>query len=222
MRWGILVTLLATLLGGGLAGSVFTWHMTQPEPTLVTYNVTTTAVRADPTLKSAVPDLKIQVGGEEIVALYTHTVQLGVPRGSHVDRAEVAITFPKAHVRWFGRFGGEPGELRIFGMTSEAPSAVHKIDCDRLPNGARCTIGPLSPGTRGHFAATIAANQGLKPDVVMTGKGVELVSPEELLAREAKSLRSIFTRMTTYVWPAAGLLFGALLSLALLRFRRAS
>jgi len=208
MRWAIIVTALVSLVGGGLAGSVFTWYMTRTEPTLVTYNVTTTAVRADRAVKSVVPDLKIQVGREEITALYTHNVEFSVPRGSHIDSAGVAVTFGGGHVLWF-----LPGkrsevligsEIRVFGMTTEAPSPLHKIECDRLKDGARCAMGPLSAGIRGHFSVILATNQSQKPSVVMTGKGVELIKSEEFLAREARSLRGIFTQAAPYIGGVIG------------------
>ncbi len=223
---GVTVVVLVSLLGGGLAGSVFTWYMTRTEPTLVTYNVTTTAVRADRAVRSVVPDLKIQVGREEITALYTHNVEFSVPRGPYVDSAEVAVTFRGGHVLWDEFLRRTPSEVfrgsevRIFGMTAEAPSPVHKIECNRLKDGARCAMGPLSARTQGNFSVILATNQSQKPSVVMTGKGVEFIKSEEFLAREARSLRGIFSQAAPYIGALVGFLLGVIVEIGQRLWRR--
>jgi hypothetical protein len=220
MNWGTFLTVMAALLGGGFAGAVFQWYVTRPEPTVVTYTVTTTAVRAG-TLKTAVPDLKILVAGEEIPALYTHTVQVAVARGRDVETAELAIELPQSSlIKLFGYPDTEPKETRIFGVSTEAPSAIHKIECTQLSNGARCTISPLSTKTKGHFAVTIAASQGFNPRVVMSGKDVELVRAQEFLTQEAKSLWSVFSGMAAYSSALVGVVLGVVVSRLLRRRNR--
>lgn len=214
MNLGYVVTVMAALGGGGLAGAVFQWYVTRPEPTVATYDVATTAVLADRTLKTVVPDIKILVAGEEIPALYTHTVQVAVARGRDVDSADLAITFSQdSNIGFpFFRDDSEPKKLRIFGVSAEAPSAVHKIDCTQLPNGARCTIKSLSLKTDGHFAVTIATNRRSEPEIVMNGKDVELVSAQRFLDLESKSSWAVFTGLAAYSWALVGLIIGVVFS----------
>jgi|ERR1700722_6148521 len=82
--------LVVGILCGGLGGSVFTWYINRPKPQIVTYNVTTISLGADPTTKNLVPNLKIQVGGENVPVMHTHTIEFNVPRESYVDSADVA------------------------------------------------------------------------------------------------------------------------------------
>src|ERR1700722_2037010 len=85
--------LVVGILCGGLGGSVFTWYINRPKPQIVTYNVTTISLGADPTTKNLVPNLKIQVGGENVPVMHTHTIEFNVPRESYVDSADVALCF---------------------------------------------------------------------------------------------------------------------------------
>jgi hypothetical protein len=93
--------LLVGILCGGLAGSVFTWYMNRPRPEIITYTVTTVSLGADVTIKNLVPNLKIQVGGEEVPVMHTHTVEFSVPQDSYIDSVEIALTFP-TNVLLFG------------------------------------------------------------------------------------------------------------------------
>src|SRR5438552_18629214 len=58
--------LIITAISGGLAGSVLTLYVNRPNPTIITYNVTTTSLGADATLRGLIPGLKIQIGNNEV------------------------------------------------------------------------------------------------------------------------------------------------------------
>jgi hypothetical protein len=68
-------------------------------------------------------------------------------------------------------------------MTTQAPSPLHRIDCALLKNGARCTLAPLSTEQRRFFAVTLATDREAEIGVVMIGKGVRLLTTEELTSR---------------------------------------
>lgn len=207
---------LPTLLGGGLAGAALTWYVNQPMPTVVTYRVITTTVVAveGPAARAVIPKLRIQLDGKEVKSLYTHTIELSVPRGPHVDRAEVAIAFSGLSLEWdlltsrLREFGTTTEPTRVFGMISEAPSPVHRIDCEPLKDGARCVLSPLSSATRGSFRVTLAINRRQAPSVVMAEKNVELIKAEDFLEREATSLRAMLTRVAPWAGLALALGFG--------------
>src|SRR5438128_7576974 len=95
-KLALAVPLIVAMLFGGLAGSVFTWWINRPSPTTLVYNVTTTALGNEPLLRSAVPNLRLTVGNEEVPALFIHTVELSVPAGPYLRNSDIVVTFPSA------------------------------------------------------------------------------------------------------------------------------
>lgn len=182
MPWpklAVITPLVVAMLFGGFAGSVFTWWVNSPSATTVIYNVTTTALGNDPAVRSAVPNLRLNIGAEEVSALFIHTLELSVPTGPYLRRGEVVVTFPGASV------GGLTVGTRTFGFAAPSPSAVHELTCAAYRNGVRCTMGPLSPKHPATFRLTFATDRGVGPRIESADKEIELVPLQEY-ARRAK------------------------------------
>ena len=165
----LIVAVVISFLGGGLAGAVFNWYMNRPDPAIITYGVTTASLPAAEAT-SLVPNLKIQIRDEPIRALYIHTVEFTHRQGPHVDRVDVAVTFA-------------PG-VRVYGIASEAPSAVHSIGCTEIKDGTRCTISPMTPRDPRGYRVVLATDEGGTPNVTMVAKGTELFRIEDFLLRQ--------------------------------------
>jgi hypothetical protein len=185
--------LLAAVLCGGLAGAVFTWFINRPKPTVVTYGVTTTTIGTDDTVKGLVPNLKIQIGSEEVPVIHTHVLEFAAQSGPYVERAELGIAFSR-RVRLFGK------------ILAQGPSPVHGISCRELETGAICTISPLAPGS-GTFRVSMAVNQKEIPTLTMAARNTELMKYEEFLQREGRLPRVFWL---AGVGAIAGLVIGAL------------
>lgn len=164
--------LVVGVLCGGLAGSVLTWWVNRPKLTEVTYSVSTTTVGTDATVKNLIPELRLQIAGEDIPVVYTHAVEFKTNDGPYLESAEVAITFPKP--------------VRIFGMTAESPSALHRISCSQLTEGTRCTMSPVSVNPPNAYRVTIATNQKQASSVITVTKGLVLSRIEDVLARQSR------------------------------------
>ena len=65
------VSSIASFLGGGFMGAVFSWYMNHPEPTVLTYDINTT-VLASPAATRLIPELKVQIKNDTINSLYAH------------------------------------------------------------------------------------------------------------------------------------------------------
>jgi hypothetical protein len=102
--------------------------MNRPEPTVLTYNMSTT-LTGERSVKSAVPRLRVHIGDEEIPSVYSHSVELSFVRGPYADSATIAATFPLG--------------VGIFGYSGEAPSPLHHISCTTIDGGAKCDLSPL-------------------------------------------------------------------------------
>jgi hypothetical protein len=169
--------LLVGIFFGGLGGAVFTWFIHRPNPTIITYAVTSTSLGADATVKGLIPNLKLQIGTEEIPVVHTHSIGLSVPEGEFLDQAEVVLSF-RSPVRVYGS------------ILTEAPSLAQRIECkqhkidpnDRLILGLRCTLSPLKPGT-GSFIIVISTDSERPPRLDMAVRNAELVSTDAYLAR---------------------------------------
>jgi hypothetical protein len=170
-----ILTVLLTFVSGGFAGAVFTWYVNRPQATVLTYAITTTSLGTSE-VSSVVPNLKIQIGSENIDALYTHTIELTVAKGPFVDKAEFAITLP--------------AEARIFGMRSDAPSALQSISCSAMPTGSKCALGPLSSKVSKPFRVAIATNRREWPSIDVVAKNVDLMSSTEYLKQSQTSIFS--------------------------------
>ncbi len=173
-----LVLVVAAFLSGGLAGAVFNWYMNKPQLTTITYSVTTTPF-APTEATTLIPNLKIQVGNEKIMALYAHTIEFQIRRGPHADRADVAITFPR--------------KIRIYGLSAESPSRVHSASCTRFPDGVQCTMSPIEPTTP-RYRVALATDAKEAPAVVMVAKNVELLKTDEFLTGQTWWLHYLTTQ----------------------------
>jgi len=192
-----IVTVVAALLSGGFAGALFTWYVNRPQPTVLTYAVTTTSLGTSE-VSSVVPNLKIQIGSENIDALYTHTIEVIVAKGPFADQAEFAI--------------GLPAEARIFGMRTDAPSAMQSISCSPVPTGSKCRLGPLSSKVSKPFRVAIATNKREWPSVDLVAKNVELISASDYLRQSQESIFSNIPKWLQAVLFAAGVAFLGLLA----------
>ncbi len=192
IRPEILITALASLVGGGFAGAVYSSYVNRIEPTIITYRVTTTSIGADSSIKSLIPNLKLQVDGKDVSVVHTHTIEFAPQRGPFVDGVEVAITFRQPSVQ-------------IYGMTAEAPSRAHTASCARLSDGARCKFSPIS--ARSAFRVSFGSNQPTPPTIDMAIRGVELLKLDDFLAQEANRSWISTVRWVSYILLALGLLF---------------
>jgi hypothetical protein len=161
-----LVTAIASFLGGGFAGSVFTWYMNRPDVTILTYNIATTPFGSSEAV-SVVPNLRIQIGNENINSLYTHTIDLSVPKGPFVEQTDFAIIFPTG--------------TRVFGTQTVAPTSVQGINCSTISDGLKCHIGPLTAQTNKAFRVIVANDHAEPPRVELAAKNLELLSNQEYL-----------------------------------------
>jgi hypothetical protein len=161
-----ILTVIAAFLGGGLAGSVFTWYMNRPDATVVTYSIATTPFGSSEAA-SVVPNLKIQLGNENITSLFTHTIDFNVPKGPFIDQVDFAVTFPAG--------------ARVFGTRAVSPTSVQSIACTPIIDGLKCRIGPLSANATKPFRVIVANDRGEPPGVELTAKNVELLSSTEYL-----------------------------------------
>jgi hypothetical protein len=168
MDWTKIFAFAATLLSAVLA--VFTWYVNLPGTTVVAYSVSTTTIAADPAARTTVPGLRLQIGNEEVPALYTHAVEFSIPSGPHVERIDVALIAERP--------------LRTYGVSSFAPSPLHEMACGELgADSIRCTMGPIGGNNRGPFRVIWATNRASAPKVVTAAKGVELLAIVEYAAR---------------------------------------
>lgn len=192
------VSLLVTLVAGGLGGAVFTWYVQRPQATKLAYSLTTNVMGPDPTIISVVPKLKLQIGTEEIPRLYTHTLDFSVPEGPYIDQAEIAITLAPTSAP-----GVAGGTIRIFGVSADPPTPVHKLSCTLAQNVFRCAIGPLSPQHPAVFRVTFATDRAVEPKVVTASKGVQLIEATQLLKAQSRPRLDLFVKGVLAVAAAA-------------------
>ncbi len=187
---------MATLLCGGLGGSVFTYWVNRPKTTIISYNLSSATI-ADTQSGSIVPGLKVQIGNQDVRNLYTHSIVLTVTKGPQIDSGDVAIDFPPNT-----KFYGEPGIA--------TPSPVHKLDCSKVPSGLICKMSPVRREDKlPPFRVSVASDEKADPELVTSTKGLELQPAQETLTAAS--------RQTTYLEIAIGVLgvFSALLAGAL-------
>jgi hypothetical protein len=185
---------IITLFAGGLAGSIFTWYMNRPTPTVISYNISTTTVGAGPEVKSLVPGLKIQIGNREIPIFYVDAIDFSVQGGPGQDSAEIAILFP--------------GGTQILGTSAQAPTPLHKMSCSLFPNGVdtHCTFGPLNPGKLDKFWFQVATDQ-IGPIRVITAQNkLQLVALDEFVKGREK-IYNILQLTAAIAIPILSLLF---------------
>jgi hypothetical protein len=184
-RW--VLPIVAAAFSGGLAGSVFTWYVNRPRPTVLTYKIVTTTLSA-PEAQGLIPDLNVLIGGIPIQALYAHNVELLPRQGPFVDQADVAFTFASS--------------VRIYGIHEESPSDLHHLECSglpanskasvQLPNPAKeihsvqCTIRPvLFQGSDTHpFRITMATDKSDPPNVLVAARNLELAPADQYSSRD--------------------------------------
>src|ERR1035438_10327102 len=160
--------LLVGILCGGLGGSIFSWWATHPRTTILAYTVTTTTLGANLTVKGLIPNLKVQIGDEEVPVIHTHTLEFGTQSGPFAESAEILIKFP-TDVRIFGR------------IMAEVPSSLHHMSCRPLSNGTQCTMGPFALG-KGTFRVALATDHQTPPTAFIVARGVDLLKAEGFLA----------------------------------------
>jgi hypothetical protein len=167
-------------LTGGLGGAIFTWFATHPGPTTLTYNAATSSSGANAEAKSVVPNLRLQIGTEAIDSLYTHTISFSAKSGPRVASVTLGITFLTP--------------LRLYGWRAQAPSGLHYISCTTMPDGLKCTLGPLSTQSPNKYAVVIATNQPSIERIFTTDDHVILSSIDVFslgLAQRVADLRTV-------------------------------
>ena len=193
-RW--VLPLIVGIFCGGLGGSVFTWYVNRPRPTVLTYRIATTTLSA-PEAVGLIPDLKVLIAGKPIQALYAHNIELLPRQGPYIEQADVAFSFSSS--------------VRVYGIHLESPSALHYLECSgralkktiQLPdatteiNAVRCTLKPIyfqASDTR-PFRITIATDSSEIPRVLMAAKNVELVPADEFSPKERLSTSYLVTAL---------------------------
>lgn len=170
-RTNITIAILA-LFTGGLGGSVFTWYINRPKPTVLTYNIVTTTTGADATTKGLVPNLKLRIGDEDVPVIYTHTIDLTVQSGPQVESAQVEVPFPTG--------------FRLFGSDFHAPTGFHHMNCNPASYGVQCDVGPLAPGKHNKFRISLATNQAHPDEIFTTTNKVELAKLDDYIGSDEK------------------------------------
>jgi len=214
-RW--VLPLIVGVFCGGLGGSVFTWYVNRPKPTIVTYRIATTTLSA-PEAVGLIPDLKVLIAGKPIQALYAHNIELLPRQGPFVEQADVAFSFSSS--------------VRVYGIHLESPSALHYLECSgfasnpkrtiQLPdatievNAVHCSMKPIffqAADTRS-FRITIATDSSEIPRVQMAAKNIELIPADQFSSKDRASTPSwwafYLTGMFTLLSVALGVWFATL------------
>lgn len=194
-----LVISIIALFSGGLSGVVFKiWW--DSRPTEVTYSTTSSTLGTDPRVKTLLPDVKIQIGKQELSAVHIHTVEFRTISGPFADAAQVAIVFPPT-VSLFNR------------PVVETSSPLHKMICSTVDHGATCEIKPLLKGNglfRVSFAAT-GSSDG--PNVTMAARAIELRRADAQSTRDAVFALVVWAFAFFIAGGLVGTLYGYLFSL---------
>jgi hypothetical protein len=184
-RW--VLPLTVGIFCGGLGGSVFTWYMNRPKPTILTYRIATTTLSA-PEAVGLIPNLKVLIGGSPIQALYAYNVELLPRQGPFADQADVAFSFSSP--------------VRIYGIHQESPSDLHHLECSGLSASSKtivplpdstkeissveCTMRPiLFQGSDTHpFRITMATDKSEAPHVFIVAKNLDLVPADDFSPKD--------------------------------------
>jgi hypothetical protein len=177
MEWSKWVPIIVSFVSGGLAGQVLNLYVNRNVPTVLTYAITTTTAGTDTRVKNLIPNLKLQIGEEEISVVHTHTIDFTAQSGPHLNSAEIAVTFP-------------PG-MRIYGTTTEDPSPLHHISCTQITNGFRCTLAPISTKSLNKYRLIIASNQKEEANIITSTDGLSIRKLEEVLSSNKADTRSL-------------------------------
>jgi hypothetical protein len=190
------LAIVATLLGGGLAGSVFTYWVNRPKTTIVSYTLSSATI-ADTESGSLVPGLKVQIGSQDVRNLYTHSIVLTVTKGPQIDSGDIAIDFSPNT-----KFYGEPGIA--------TPSPVHKLDCSKIPSGLICRMSPVRREDKlPPFRVSVATDEKADPELVTSTKGLELQPAQETLtaaSKQATYLEIVIAVLALFSTVAGGVL----------------
>jgi hypothetical protein len=188
-RW--VLPLIVGIFCGGLGGSIFTWYVNRPKPTVVTYRIATTTLSA-PEAAGLIPDLRVLIAGAPIQALYAHNMELLPRQGPFVDQADVAFSFSSP--------------VRIYGIHEESPSVLHHLECVgfaatsksiiQLPSATnevssvQCTMRPIlfQAGDTRPFRVTIATDRSEVPRVLIAAKSLELVPADQFSSKDQDKL----------------------------------
>jgi len=182
------IPMIISFVSGGLAGQVLNLYVNRNVPTVLTYTMTTTTAGTDTRVKNLIPNLKLQIGEEEISVVHTHTIDFTAQSGPHLNSAEIAVTFP-------------PG-MRVYGATTEDPSPLHHIACTQITNGFRCTLAPISTKSLNKYRLIIASNQKEEATIITSTDGLSLQSLDEVLSNKDSNYPS-FARLLLIMCPSS-------------------
>jgi len=168
MEWSKWVPIVVSFVSGGLAGQALNLYVNRNIPTVLTYATTTTTAGTDPQVKNLIPNLRLQIGEEEISVVYTHTIDFTAQSGPHLNSAEIAVIFP--------------GGMRTYGTTTEDPSPLHHISCTPITNGFRCTLAPISTKSLNKYRLIIASDRNDEAKIITSTDGLSLQKLEDVLS----------------------------------------
>ena len=151
-----------------------TWFLTRPSNEIVEYSITSTSLRADPSLQGLIPEIRIRIGDEEVPELNVHTLQIGCVPGSYLRQATFAVDFAEP-TRTFGQ------------VVAQAPSSAHTIVCKErratgsfaMLSGIVCEVEPMSGGDS--YSVVVATNTALQPSITLPALRVTLRRTGEAL-----------------------------------------
>lgn len=201
--------IVATLIAGGLAGSIFTWWVNHPRNTVIGYNITTATVGAGPEVKSLVPGLRIEINNRDVPIFYVNDMSFSVQGGPGEDSVRVGVFFPD--------------RTQIYGTSTQAPTPLHRISCVPLNNPYQfaCTFGRLNPDTANNkFRFEVATDQKGPITVTTDSNKVSLVSLDELLKSQSEIIiAGITIPSSIFVYFSFICAFGVIMEFVLSAFK---
>jgi hypothetical protein len=89
--------------------------------------------------------------------------------------------------------------VTLYGYSNEAPSPLHKFDCQGVTSGLKCSLGPVSKQQPNEFKLAIASDQKQVPLVTTTDDTVTFVPLEQYLSTNSRPGRPIENTITIIV-----------------------
>jgi hypothetical protein len=157
------ITWLIAITFGGLGGAFFNnWYANRS--TVIEYSVNRTVLGTDQT--TVVPDLRIQVGGASLQALYIYTVKLQYISGPELENARVGIGLQTSSSKLVGNTVAErPGEA--FAIGCEPFEARNKS------SGTTCMVRRFNSHV-GAYTVSFATDSDAMIDVSVDAKNTRV------------------------------------------------
>lgn len=155
------LALIVSLVSGGAAGAIINQYWANRQ-TVISYAVNTTSIGAGATARSVLPDLKLQLSGVDIPAVYTHTIELSHDGGPELEHARVSISIS--------------GAKQLGHTIAAGPDPVHSILCgisDQDKSSIVCEIGRFTSGNL-PYRVVLASDRDSDIAVAMDAKNAVL------------------------------------------------